>query len=290
MVEDCKICGTLKAPVAFRLANDQVIVRRCRNCGFTFVDHHIDENCLETSQHDEAGVPDSDALYMRKFPQRIRLIEEKFGSLSGKRMLDVGAGGGGWLAVAKQRGAQVEGTEFCPVCRSYAARYRGLILDDKSLNDPRWKRRAGFFDFVSAWDVLEHVNDPVNFLKDSINLLASGGKLLISTPVRDTYFDRTGELAHLITGGFAEFLLRQRYSHAHVQIFESGQLLNVVEDLGMKAVYFRKIQELSFEPKRYFRNMYGDAVWTRLLGSAAGSFLHVAPLTNKVMGFFVRNQ
>jgi SAM-dependent methyltransferase len=49
--------------------------------------------------------------------------------------------------------------------------------------------RANFskFDAVCSFQVLEHLSDPLSFLKDAINLIKPGGKLIISVPNQDSF-------------------------------------------------------------------------------------------------------
>lgn len=282
----CKVCQSEDAPVRFRLCGDGVIVRRCRSCGFTFVDYRADEEHLPSSEHDPAGVPDALPGCEEKWKRRLRIYREARGAIANKKTLDVGAGGGSWLAAARAEGARVEGIEFCTVCREYARNQFGLELDTRSLEDERWRRRAAEFDLVTSWDVLEHVNDPAGFLRLLLGLVRPGGALMLSTPVRDTWFDRAGEAAYGVSFGRVSFLLRQRYSHAHLQIFHSRQLERLLTEAGARKVFYRKVHELTFPPERYFQNMYGRTRTAAALAVVARGCLAALPLENKVLGLF----
>jgi 2-polyprenyl-6-hydroxyphenyl methylase/3-demethylubiquinone-9 3-methyltransferase len=282
----CKICGSGDAPVRFLLYRTDVAVRRCRDCGFTFVDYRADEEHLVSSGHDLAGVPDAEPSAAAKWERRLKIYAQYGGGLSGKRLLDVGAGGGSWLAAARAAGAEVCGTEFCETCREYARAQFALQLEPHVLEDTYWQSRAGTFDVVTFWDVLEHVNEPREFLQQAAAMVRPGGHLMLSTPVRDTWFDRAGETAYRCTFGRAGFLLQQRYSHTHLQIFHSQQLKSLLVEAGFRALYYRKVQELTLPFDRYFRNMYGKSARVELLARCAAGVLRVAPLANKVLGLF----
>jgi 2-polyprenyl-3-methyl-5-hydroxy-6-metoxy-1,4-benzoquinol methylase len=281
----CKICGSGDAPVHFLLYCADVAVRRCRDCGFTFVDYRADEEHLASSGHDATGVPDAQPGAAAKWERRLKIYAQT-GGLNGKRLLDVGAGGGSWLAAARAAGAEVFGTEFCETCREFARSQFELELDAHALDDGYWQCRAGTFDVVTFWDVLEHVNEPREFLRQSAAMVRRGGRLMLSTPVRDTWFDRAGESAYRVTFGRARFLLQQRYSHTHLQIFHSQQLKSLLAEAGFRALYYRKVQELTMSLDRYFRNMYGETGRVKLLARCAAGLLRVAPLANKVLGLF----
>jgi len=286
---NCKICDSAQAALLFTLASGAVRVRRCGECSFTFVDHVVEEHKLESSVHGIEGVPDADPISATKWQRRMQVYQRACGSLRGKRILDVGAGGGGWLALAKAAGAEVHGIEFCGVCRDFARTRFQLELNDQPLESSHWTAQRHSYDLVSFWDVLEHVNSPRRFLQDSLALLAPGGKLMFSTPVRDTWFDRAGVFAYRLSGGRHDFLLRQRYSHAHLQIFHSRQLRELCTSQGMRALYYRKIFELTFPVKRYLRNIYGESLMVNVAAWIANAALTIAPVSNKVLAIFERN-
>lgn len=52
----------------------------------------------------------------------------------------------------------------------------------------------GTFDAVCAFHVLEHVADPLEFVRDLAERLAPGGELLLSVPDRDSYLERASDL------------------------------------------------------------------------------------------------
>jgi len=291
---DCKICSTANAPVLYHLKyprapEDSLNVLRCANCGFTFSEYEAHESRLESDGHGPGGVPDVDPKYTAKFGGRIELYRKVCGPLAGKRVLDIGAGGGAWLMAAQREGAAVEGIELCADCREYAFKENGLRLDHRPVQDPYWQSRAGRYDLVTAWDVFEHVPDPRRFIADCTALVAPHGHLLLTTPVRDTELDNIGALLYHCTGGRAQFVLQSRYSRTHLQIFHSHQLKQLLERGGLRPVYYRHCQEYSFPLERYFANYGCPPTRAAMLGRMARWVLRVLPMENKVMGVFEKS-
>jgi len=286
---NCKICHRPDTRLQYRLTKSQLDVLRCGSCGFTFSDYRADESHLASDGHGPEGVPDAKPSYMEKFELHLRELEPLVGPVRGRKVLDVGAGGGGWLAIAGRAGAHVEGIEFCEDCRKYAATVRGLHLRSEGIQENYWAERAGEFDFVTCWDVIEHVVDPVRFLSACCLALRPGGFFILTTPVRDTWFDRMGGCAYRLSLGKAQFILRQRYSRIHLQIFHSAQLKGILRDEGMQPVYYKKIQELSFPHQQYLRNVGFPARWAHALGSVSEGALSVVPIANKVFGVFQKS-
>lgn len=282
----CKICDSQDTRVQYRLTRANLDVLRCRSCGFTFSDYDADETRLASDGHGFEGVPDVKPAYTEKYIHHLHFLENLAGPMRGKKVLDVGAGGGGWLEAARSAGASIEGIEFCADCRSYAKEFRNIRLRTEGIQDAYWTAQSGEFDLVSAWDVIEHVVDPIGFLSGCAAAVAPGGSFVFTTPVRDTWFDRMGACAYKLSFGREQFLLRQRYSGVHLQIFHSRQLSECLNRIGLHQIYYRKVQELSFPHRQYFRNMGFSPGLARATGAVTEWTLSIIPLVNKVFGVF----
>jgi 2-polyprenyl-3-methyl-5-hydroxy-6-metoxy-1,4-benzoquinol methylase len=99
------------------------------------------------------------------------------GQVAGKRILDVGAGGGGIGRSVKSEGPKelvaieidLRAHETLKQC------YDRVLTDITPIKDER-------FDWIVILDVLEHLAKPASFLADLRKLLAPGGAILISVP------------------------------------------------------------------------------------------------------------
>ena len=103
-------------------------------------------------------------------------------ALSGsRRLLDVGCGLGFFLARAAEAGWDVTG---CEPSQFWAARAGARVGSERVLlGTARHHALDGErFDLVTAWDVLEHVFDPLPLLERLRSLLAPGGRLSVRTP------------------------------------------------------------------------------------------------------------
>lgn len=106
------------------------------------------------------------------------------------RLLDVGCGEGMFLQVARERGFEIAGLDLdagnvaSARARGLAPIEQGLIVDGEGQLAPML-RGARPFDWVTAFEVLEHQPDPLGFLRAARGLLASGGRLCGSVPNRD---------------------------------------------------------------------------------------------------------
>jgi len=96
---------------------------------------------------------------------------------AGRRIFDIGAATGYFLDLAKQRGWQTGGTEISEYAAKIATErgHQVFCLEaDQLATDQK-------FDVVTMWDVLEHIKDPIAYLKKANDLLADNGWLAINT-------------------------------------------------------------------------------------------------------------
>jgi len=102
---------------------------------------------------------------------------------SGGALLDVGCGTGYFLAAARRAGYRVSGLDLSRPQLELARRLFGLTdLYPTTLAEYARSRAAGSLDVVTAFQVMEHVADPVAFIRDARALLVPGGYLAVGVP------------------------------------------------------------------------------------------------------------
>jgi 2-polyprenyl-3-methyl-5-hydroxy-6-metoxy-1,4-benzoquinol methylase len=105
------------------------------------------------------------------------------------KVLDIGCGVGYFLLEAKSAGHDVFGLDFSEeVVRS--ANLNGIASTTQTVRELA-KDRSKSFDAVTLFHVLEHVRDPLTFLKDIHALVKPRGKIFISVPDSDSYLSKT---------------------------------------------------------------------------------------------------
>lgn len=174
--------------------------------------------------------------YYEKNKWEFDVAAEILAGLDGiKRVLEVGCGQGHFLVRIKNR-YEVKGLEFNPQA---IADCKDIGLDVTS--DAMATLDEGIFDVVSAFEVLEHLPAPREFIEQSLRLLRPGGYLLFAVPDPEGYFTE------------AEKVLLDMPPH-HVMGFTKKAFKN------MEALFSLKVEQIHQEPLRFahYRSYLGN--------------------------------
>lgn len=164
-------------------------------------------------------------------PARLDYIEARAG-LAGRRVLDIGCGGGLLAEGMARRGARVTGIDLSPgaleVARLHAQEgsvsvdYRQVTAEELAETD------RGTFDLVTCLEMLEHVPDPALVIKAIAGLVRPGGDVVCSTINRNPK-----AFALAIVG--AEYLLRllPAGTHQYARLIKPSELARWARDAGL---------------------------------------------------------
>jgi len=137
-------------------------------------------------------------------PLRANFIDEH-SPVAGRKVLDVGCGGGILSEALAQRGAEVSGIDMGEAPLGVArlhAQESGLNIDYRQITaEALAEQEAGQYDIVTCLEMLEHVPDPASVIAACATLVKPGGHVYFSTINRNPK-------AYVFAIVGAEYLLR----------------------------------------------------------------------------------
>jgi 2-polyprenyl-6-hydroxyphenyl methylase/3-demethylubiquinone-9 3-methyltransferase len=279
-----------KARLRYKLKNANVYVSQG---GYHFTDY-LDSVAEISPEIDAAQLTDRESLYIetqlqansQKFIHQVEILKKHL-SIKNAKALDIGCGGGLFLSLLQREGAQVTGIELSDSRAYYATAKHGLEVNKHPIESDFWQKSyKNYFDAVTLWDVIEHVNYPLQTLECAANVLKKGGLLLIDTPCRDSFYHQVGEITYRLSSGrFPTFLNAMYSSHlfGHKQIFSTAEMKDIFTSSGLEVVELQKFHELSFPYDFYLRKMLRYEALVTLSLPAVRAFFRLFKIRNKML-------
>lgn len=176
-------------------------------------------------------------------PLRVQFIADGL-PMAGKKILDVGCGGGILTEALAKAGAQATGIdlslESIEVANLHASQ-QGLKVEYRYENiEETASQHAGEFDAITCMEMLEHVPEPGKIIAACAKLLKPGGHAFYST------INRTPKaLLFVIIGG--EYILRllRRGTHTYSKFIRPHELKAWAQTSGLE---FQRLASLIYNP------------------------------------------
>ena len=174
-------------------------------------------------------------------PLRLEWIQECAGSLAGRKVLDVGCGGGILSEAMARSGAEVTGIDLADKSLKIArlhglesgvkVEYRKVPVEELAAEQP------GQYDVVTCMEMLEHVPDPASIVRACSTLVKPGGWVFFSTLNRNAK-----SFVFAIIG--AEYVLRllPRGTHTYDQFIKPSELSAAARGAPLEPVSMRGME------------------------------------------------
>jgi SAM-dependent methyltransferase len=235
-VTRCPTCGAGRAATVYRLPNGNVL--RCGGCATLRRENLVAESDADRLYDDDAylDAPYFEALKVGAPRDRepylvYRRVLERLGErgLAG-RLLDVGCSYGAFLELAAERGWEPHGVELSAKACGYARRERGLEVFHGTLEAAALPPDS--FRVVTLWDVIEHLERPLEAVSEVHRILAPGGVLVLFTINQASLINRVGDWVYRLTLGRWTRPLALLYDIHHNFFFDAATLEAMLRRAG----------------------------------------------------------
>jgi len=146
----------------------------------------------------------------------------------GDKVLEIGSGFGIFLQMLKERQINAKGIELnmhaVNHCKNINLNVEGILIEDI---DDDYKEH---YDVVCSFQVLEHIYDVHNFIKNQLKILKKGGKLIVGVPNNNPYL-----------------FINDKYHTLNLPPHHAG-LWNKNSLFSLERVFNLKVDKLIFEP------------------------------------------
>lgn len=165
-------------------------------------------------------------------PARLEFIDMR-AELAGRRVLDIGCGGGILAEAMAARGAHVTAIDMAEASLAVArihVRESGLDVEYlRATAEEHAETRAGNYDVVTCLEMLEHVPDPSSVVDACRRLVRPGGQVFFST------INRTPKAWAMAIVG-AEYVLRllPRGTHEYGKLIRPSELAAWMRAAGLE--------------------------------------------------------
>ncbi|PZR76409.1 MAG: hypothetical protein DLM73_02665 [Chthoniobacterales bacterium] len=226
----CPICQSERRALPFRLS-ETYCVARCLECEVHYLYPRLVESAMQLVyrepsyyQGGESGYADTSYIGQEPalratFKRFVRNLAKR--GLCGGDLLEVGCGYGYLLDEARSFFRHRAGTEFSPQGGEIA---RGTGAE-VWVGGVEQLPADGSFDCVIATQVIEHVYDPLPFLRRLFSHTKSGGHIILATP------DIGGALRKFMGRSWPSFKVPE-----HVVYFDFSSLAALMQQAGLREV------------------------------------------------------
>ncbi len=228
----CPLCETTSREIlTTELRRGNGVVFFCGLCdhGFLVSDQLIDANEYYASEYRKevshvASGQSTDArelfqIYSKYQHERLRLVTPYL--TPSTTLLEVGASAGQFLAHVKNLVLRADAIELDRDCVEFLRSQLNIDADSEILRASKFSDEQ--YDIVCSFQVLEHIDTPISFLRDLRQSMKSGGTAFIEVPnLRDP----------LLTAWDVEAYRKFYYHSAHLHYFTQSSLRKAAIEAG----------------------------------------------------------
>lgn len=237
--KSCYVCGSeVVTPVA---TIHGFVYVKCNNCELFFTTKRFSEEAIQdfykkNEYYSQTTYANKESCFYRRENVARPKVEflEQYVAGRGK-WIDVGAGIGDLVSVAKEKGWEATGLELSDSSIKFSKQIFGLNLIQKPLEKYAKENPdlSGQVDVISFIGVIEHTVNPLELLRIAHNLLKTNGHIMLQVPNADS-------LTSMLQSIFPENVFRHMNPLEHIMLFSQKSLIKALKITGFepKAIWF----------------------------------------------------
>jgi 2-polyprenyl-3-methyl-5-hydroxy-6-metoxy-1,4-benzoquinol methylase len=230
--EECPLCHNATSNVlATELRRGEGVVYYCSACHHGFLvpkkdfnekEYYSESYRQEYSHNAKVASTNAREIFnIYRHYQRDRLLDISPYLTAETTLLEVGASAGQFLSHVKDKVALVNAIELDKACCAFMQKELGIEADSNYLSESIFAHKT--YNIVCAFQVMEHVVDPVAFLQDLHQSTKKGGTISVEVPnLHDP----------LLTVWNIDPYQKFYYHSAHLQYFTDDSLKKIALDAG----------------------------------------------------------
>jgi 2-polyprenyl-3-methyl-5-hydroxy-6-metoxy-1,4-benzoquinol methylase len=251
---NCNLCGSKENKFLFSVSQftTALTIVQCKRCGFIYQNPRPDKTELKSLYSDEYYSGTTATSYITDFNKIKFISNERFKVIEKiihpGRLLDIGCHTGALLSCAQERGWDTYGTDISSFIVEEAKKVTPNIYTGE-IREINFKEK--FFDLITLFEVIEHLEKPLEDLIQMHSILKDEGLLVVQTANMCSLRAKT---------------IRPKkyyYQPHHLSYFTKRTLIKMAEKAGFKCIRIFNGSEIAFLSElRLFRD---SVLWPRLL-------------------------
>ncbi len=237
-VDRCPVCDSPSEDSKFLVSIYGARFHQCSNCTHCFVIKRLSKTALQKFYSSDVrysctytSKEISDVRVEQVAMPKAKWMIKRFEALYGRKpesVLDVGAGAGHFVYACKQLGMRVQGVELSGSSIDFCKKNFGIDLQPLDFTS-HWEAFSDV-DIVTFWGVIEHVPNPVDFLKTARKIFSGRDGMIVAEVPR---WDCVSTVVQKL---FPDTIIRHLDPLGHINVFTDNSLCTAFDIAGFGPV------------------------------------------------------